>query len=304
MRNLTYSNFCVLILLALIFTSIPVFAQPQDIQSISSEETFLLSEEKKLTHKTIKSFPIGDLFWPLIADPKQSQFFVSLRRYSTPDTNANAAAVGYGETFGVYRRADRENCCGFQINISGALLAQFNLDAPSKDLVNADYIIGFPLTYRKGDTSMRFRIYHQSSHLGDEFLMHNNLQRINLSFESFEYLLSRQWRGCRVYGGGEYLFHREPAELKPQGLHGGLEYYRSACAAFSFPLVAGLDVKSWEENEWSVDTSFMIGTEIGAIGPGRRRLRFMAEWYKGHAPHGQFYRDWISYYGLGIYLGF
>ncbi|TAL24294.1 MAG: DUF1207 domain-containing protein, partial [Nitrospirae bacterium] len=47
-----------------------------------------------------------------------------------------------------------------------------------------------------------------------------------------------------------------------------------------------------------------IGFEMGRPEPGQRRLRFMLEGYKGYAPHGQFYNDRISYYGVGLYLGF
>ena len=248
-------------------------------------------------------FPTGDLFWPLIADPKQPQFSISFRHYKTPQANASTAAVGYGETFGLYRRAYHRLDEAFQISISGALFAQFNLDTPSYDLVNADYIIGFPMTYRRGDTSLRVRLYHQSSHLGDEFLLHFSPQRINLSFESLELLVSRRWEPWRIYMGGEYLISREPGELKRSGLHGGLEYYGSRFLGMG-QWMTGLDVKSWEENDWSMDISFLAGIEFGKAKPGNRRVRIMAEGYKGHAPHGQFYKDRISYYGLGFYLGF
>ncbi len=249
-------------------------------------------------------FPVGDIFLPLLADPKQTQFFISYRYYKTPLVNANAAAVGYGETFGFYRRSRRLPREGLQISISGALFAQFNLDTPSYDLINADYIIGFPITYRNKNLSMRFRIYHQSSHLGDEFLLHNNPQRINLSFESFEGLTSWQWSVWRIYAGAEYFFHREPRDLKPLGIHGGVEYQGAKRILNFGHWLAGIDIKSWEENDWSIDTSLVAGMEFGKPQPGQRRLRIMAEGYKGYAPHGQFYKDRISYYGIGFYLGF
>lgn len=249
-------------------------------------------------------FPVGDLFLPLLADPKQPQFFISYRYYDTPLTNANAAAVGYGETFGFYRRSRALSSEGFQISISGALFAQFNLDTPSYDLVNADYIIGFPVTYRQGRTSMRFRVYHQSSHLGDEFLINNKPQRINLSFESFEWLVSRKWRRWRFYSGGEYFFSREPGELKPLGFHGGVEYQGLRNILHMGRWLGGLDLKSWEENEWSMDSSLVVGIEFDSAQSEQRRFRIMAEAYKGYAPHGQFYKDRISYYGIGMYLGF
>lgn len=249
-------------------------------------------------------FPVGDLFLPLLADPKQPQFFTSYRYYDTPIAGAHAAAVGYGETFGFYRQSGQRPGDGLQVGVAGALFAQFNLDAPSADLINADYTIGVPITWRNGTTSARLRIYHQSSHLGDEFLLRASPERINLSFESVEFLLSEQREVWRVYFGGEYLFHREPADLKPAGLHGGLEFRTTRPVWNAGHWVGGLDVKAWEEHDFSPDSSLKIGLEFGAYQPGQRRVRLMLEGYRGHAPHGQFYADYITYYGIGLYLGF
>lgn len=255
-----------------------------------------------LTPDTVP-FPTGDLFQPLLADPKQPQFFVSVREYDTPSDETTVAAVGYGETFGLYRRAGRHAGDGLQVSISGALFAQFNVDAPSNDLVNADYNIGFPITWRRGPLSARLRLYHQSSHLGDEYLLRAQPERVNLSFESLEFLGSYEWRALRGYLGGETLLHREPDDLDRNALHYGVEL-RPAYTLWGGRPLAGLDVKRWEEHDWSPDYSLKAGLEYGAARPGLRRLRVMAEAYDGHAPHGQFYDDSIDYYGIGIYLGF
>ncbi len=249
-------------------------------------------------------FPVGDLFWPLLADPKQPQFFVSSRYYNTAGENVSTAAVGYGETFGLYRQAGQHPGDGLQLSVAGGLFAQFDLSAPSSDLVNADYMIGFPLTYRHGASAWRLRVYHQSSHLGDEFLLRVHPERVNLSFESVELLYSRQLLPWRLYAGGEYLFHHDPPDLKPAGWHAGVEYHGRAALWREGRLVGGADFKSWQEHDWAVDSSVKFGLEFGAAQPGRRRLRLMAELYEGHAPHGQFYRQEISYVGAGVYLGF
>ena len=256
-----------------------------------------------LTPDTVP-FPVGDLFWTLLADPKQPQFFVSLRHYDSPTDTATVGAVGFGETFGLYRREGKHPGDGLQIGIDGGLFAQFNMDSSSNDLVNADYIIGIPATYRRGPWSSRLRVYHQSSHLGDEFLLNTSPERVNLSFESLEALVSYDWRQLRAYGGGEYLFSREPDDLDPEGLHGGLEFRGTKPWLWGGRLVGGLDLRSWREHDWDVDASLTVGLEFGATQSGRRRLRVMAEAYEGHSPHGQFYEDNIRFLGVGIYFGF
>jgi hypothetical protein len=252
-----------------------------------------------------KVFPVGDLFRPLLADPKQPQFFVSINRFKSSGVRYTVASVGFGETFGMYRFFGSREGDGLQLSVEGAIFAQFNLDTPSYDLINADYTIGIPATYRYGDNSLRFRIYHQSSHLGDEFLQSANPpERVNLSYEAIELIYSREWRGWRVYGGGEYLIHKEPADLKPMSAHWGIEYRGSKPLVWNGRLVGGVDMKSFEEHNWAIDTSVKVGLEFGQPNPGQRRLRLMAEWYKGFDPHGQFYNNKVDYYGLGVSLGF
>jgi hypothetical protein len=252
-----------------------------------------------------ETFPTGNLFRPLLADPKQAQFFASIDRFKSSGKRYTMASVGFGETFGLYRFFGSREGDGLQLSVEGALFAQFNLSTVSYDLINADYNIGIPVTYRYGDNSLRFRIYHQSSHLGDEFLQSlNPPERVNLSYEAIDLIYSREWRGWRVYGGGEYLVHKEPADLKPMSAHWGIEYRGSKPLVWNGRPIAGVDMKSFEEHNWAINTSVKAGLEFGHPNPGQRRLRLMAEWYKGFDPRGQFYNNKVEYYGMGISLGF
>ncbi|MDO8282584.1 MAG: DUF1207 domain-containing protein [Thermodesulfovibrionia bacterium] len=252
-----------------------------------------------------ESYPTGDLFLPLLADPKQLRFFVSIYNFKSPGVRYNMASVGFGETFGMYRLFGSRERDGMQVGVEGALFAQFNMDTPSHDLINTDYTIGIPVTYRHGDNSLRFRIYHQSSHLGDEFLQSvNPPERINLTYEALELIYSREWSGWRVYGGGEYLIHKEPADLKPMSAHWGIEYRGNEPLLWNGRPVGGVDLKSFEDHNWAIDTSVKAGLEFGHPNPGQRRLRLMAEWYKGFNPRGQFYNNKVAYYGMGVSLGF
>jgi hypothetical protein len=247
--------------------------------------------------------PVGDPFLPLIADPKTPQFFASVRHYETPRQETTGAAVGFGEVFGLWRRGGKREGDGLQLSLSAGIFALFDLESESSDLINADYMIGFPLTWRRGDTSARLRLYHQSSHLGDEFLLEAQPERINLSFESLELIFSREWGPVRAYGGGEYLVHRDPSDLDPWGAHGGLEY-RGTERVFGIGRpVAALDLKSWQEHDGAVDWSAVAGFELGRFASSRS-VRVMLEAYHGFSPHGQFYEDEISYFGLGLALGF
>lgn len=98
---------------------------------------------------------------------------------------------------------------GVQLSLSATVFAQFDLGATSYDLLNSDFVIGLPITIRHGAFSMRLRPYHQSSHLGDEYLLRepsNRHDRVNLSFESMEGIVSIDAGPVRVYGG-EWVRH-------------------------------------------------------------------------------------------------
>jgi hypothetical protein len=264
-------------------------------------------EETRVAEKPIngKAFPSGDVFRPLLADPKQPQFFASIDRFKSQGVQWTMAEAGFGETFGMYRWFGSREGDGLQLSVEASLVARFNMNTPSYSLINADYSIGIPLTFRSGNNSIRFRLYHQSSHLGDEYLLSANPpNRINLSFEAIELLYSYEWRGWRGYAGGEYLIDKDPADLKPGSAHWGIEYRGSRPLLWKGRLVGGVDFKSYEEHAWAKDTSVKVGLEFGRPNPGQRRLRLMAEWYRGYDPRGQFYMNRVEYYGLNVSLGF
>lgn len=246
------------------------------------------------------ALPETELFAPLIADPRQARFSMSYQRYKTAPQEFNAAAVALGEYFG-FASGFLGQRGASQIGIQAAVFALFNLDAPSGDLINADYWVGFPLSYRRGPWSYLLRLYHQSSHLGDEFLLGNpGVNRVNLSYEDLEVLVSYEWEYWRLYGGGGYLLRSEP-DLAPAHLHAGIEYLRPR-ALWGLDFVAAADFRAGEELDWRRSRSYQAGLEFKTSGP--RRVRLMLEHYRGHSPNGQFFRDRIRYTGIGLYFGF
>lgn len=133
------------------------------------------------------------------------------------------------------------------------MFSQFDLGADSFDLINTDYIVGFPLTFRHNRHSARLRLYHQSSHLGDEYLINNQPERVNFSFESLELLYSCDLDKWRAYIGGEYAVNINPSELEKKVLRGGLEYHSGTSQKRNGQWIAGLDLSSLEHHDWHVN---------------------------------------------------
>jgi hypothetical protein len=262
------------------------------------------------------TLPRGDVFCPLVADPKGLRSFVSYQRGDSDSFAENIGAVGIGDSFGLFRFGGRSAGEGVQLSLSGSVFAQFDLGTSSFDLINADYLIALPLTVRWSGLSARLRIYHQSSHLGDEFLLRGDVpegelrERENLSFESAEGILSQDLGFLRLYAGGEYLFNREPEELEAMVAHAGAELRPLGMLvrfgnAGGLGLVAAVDVKSSEEQDWEAGVSVRAGFEVGRPRETEvpsRRWSLLFEFYDGPSPYGQFFRDDISYYGVGLHF--
>jgi hypothetical protein len=256
-------------------------------------------------------FPQDQIFCPIVADPKEARSFLSFLRgtfRSLEDPSGEGtliASVGLGDSFGLVRWGGPKSGEGVQLDVVGSIFAQFDLGTPSNDLINADYIIGLPLTFRRNGFSVRAKLYHQSSHLGDEFLLSSeDIVRENLSFESVEVLMSLEAGFLRGYAGAEGIFRREPDTLPSSLFHAGIEL-RSGRAR-KVQLLAAVDIKSTEMHDWSPAVSGRIGLEVGRPGPSGhpgRLIMLLLELYEGPSPYGQFFQDDISYIGAGIHFG-
>ena len=260
-------------------------------------------EAKAPQEFTIGFLPGDHLFKSLIADPRWPHFALAYQRYIDDPNLGNVAAVSFGESFIVYR--DTIGAARWEMGIQAGVFAFFDLDKQSSDLVNADYLGALVLGYRYGRFSALGRLFHQSSHLGDEYLLSNLVQdRVNLSYEAVDLRLSCELFGdaMRLYGGVGNIFEREPTSLKPWSVRSGLEL-RSPWPGGRFRPVAAADIEYREENAWAADVSLRAGFEFQRW-LGSRKLQILAEYFRGHSPNGQFYKENIDYLGLGLHFNF
>ena len=254
--------------------------------------------------------PRGDVFCPLIADPKATRSFASYQRGNETDLATDIVAVGIADQFPFFRAFATRAGDGLQLGLAGAVFAQFDVGTASYDLLNADYLIGLPLTFRAGPLSGRVRLYHQSSHLGDEFLLRPNPpKRENLSFESAEGLLSVDILALRIYGGGESFVRRDPVDLPDHLLHGGAELRPQGSLTFgplvNVRLVAAGDFKVVSDTATRTGVSVRAGFEFGRpneLEVASRRWSLLAEYYDGPSPYGQFHRQQVRLTGIGFHF--
>lgn len=242
------------------------------------------------------------LFEPLHADPRWPHFAAAYHGYHGNDGLENVGAVSFGESFSLYRRPLNEEG-QWELGLQAGVFAIFDLDAPSQDLINADYFVGPVAALRWGDLAALARLYHQSSHLGDEYLLRTGADRENISYEVVDLFVS--WDvvdPVRVYAGGGYVIDSEP-DLRPWLLQAGAEVMGPPLGGGIRP-VAAVDVQSREHHGWDGDVSVRAGVQFEDPAFASLRLQMLLEYYRGRSPNGQFFEEDIEFYGFGLHFYF
>jgi Protein of unknown function (DUF1207) len=276
-----------------------------DVSDRFSLEITVVNQDKLSSQTKVIHYPKSSLFPPLIAATKEPRFFISFVQVKDKSNTADflMGSVGLGQSFGLYRWPGKQAGNGWQLDFFGAGFSQFNMDASSDDLLNTDYLVGFPLTFRYGSLSGRMSLFHQSSHLGDELILGGTgPDRVNLSIEAFDILLAKDIGNWRFYGGGTTILRHNPDDLENKILQAGMDYRSVAPLFFGARVVGGVDAAWIEERNWETGVSIEFGLSFGHPYPYRRGTRLMFKAYKGVSPFGQFYTEDIEYYGLGWHI--
>jgi hypothetical protein len=244
------------------------------------------------------------MFDSLLADPRWPHFSVVHQWYLDESDIGRVGSANFGESFAFVRSPDHD-WGQWEVGLQAGVFSVFDLEADSNDLVNSDFLVGLTATHRVGDFTSMLRVYHQSSHLGDEFLLRNRVDRINLSFEVVDLLVSfdpSEW--FRLYAGGGVIVHRIP--LIDRGIvQTGVEF-RSPFAFFGGTVrpIAASDFQFREESDWKLDASVRAGFQVEHPFLRRTQLQVLGEFYSGRSPNGQFYERRIKNLGIGLHLGF
>jgi hypothetical protein len=250
--------------------------------------------------------PDNRIFDPLLADPRWPHFSVSYGRVIQAGAPRlrDVGMISLGEHVN-FVEVDSGAAGRFGAGLQPAVHGIFDLNAPSKDLVNADYRLGVPIDYRYGRFSAEAAVFHQSSHLGDEFVFRFPQPRINLSYEAVTLKLSQDLGPVRVYAGFGRMVHSVPHNLPPWWAQQGIEFTSLIpCFSDSVAPVFAVHLEEHEKTDWNVDLSLRAGVEFVNPAKSRRRFQILFEYFRGFDPNGQFFIERIETVGLGIHLYF
>lgn len=271
---------------------------PESDLSAAEEAPVSAPDKKDAAQKPDK------LFEPLMADPRWPRFAVSYHFFTDNGELDSLIASAIGGTIPVYE--DTHPVVGrWQAAIQAAAFAINDLDTTSWDLLNSDYRFGLAFLQEKEHVSSIYRIYHFSTHAGDEFILNSGVDREDISYETVDAIFShnlRQW--LRVYGGGAYRFSRNPKDLDPWSFQYGAEIRGSRRYLKLLRPVAGANFYNKEENDWHTELSLRLGAEIEGPETLGHKVQFLLGYYNGPSFYGQFFYQSHEFLDFGIHLYF
>jgi hypothetical protein len=278
-----------LVLLLALLASTPTWASAQSVEALP-----------------VQIFPRVSLFAPLAADLRWPKFTLGYNYYFGDSQLTHAGSAEAGASIAIVQKRNTRRRGAWEIGFQGGIFAVFDLAAPSSDLINADYLGGITFSYELDSLVFFARYRHQSSHLGDEFLLNNDVERINLSFEEISALVSYEplsW--ARVYGGAGVIVRSDPSNLGRWSLQFGSEFRPvTAKTKRRVELLVAVNLQCWQESDWIPDASIVSGLTLDPIGESSYRVDFLLRYYVGRSPNGQFFTERIQTLGPAIQLYF
>ena len=255
------------------------------------------------------------LYPPMIANPRATIYSAA---YHIGDRvmGTKSIAVSLGDNFPIFLWRNVFPWQGdLQIDIQAGIWSVFKMgvhhNREISELMNTDYLVGIPLSYAFDKWAFRFRLYHVSSHLGDEFMKHHpEVIRLNPSMEAIDLFTSYQINmHVRVYGGLGYVFHSDKTYpiIPPLYIEWGGElrvfgkkffYHR----LYGTPFLA-IYIRNWQVNHWNFDSVSMIGYEFSKLQGVGRKMRLFIDYHNGYS-EGQFFKERTSYTSFGLSWGF
>ncbi len=251
------------------------------------------------------------LFQPLIADPRQVINSASLR-FNDDVIGKHVGAASFGGDFIIIRLKDILYWHGdMDLGIQAGIFSVFDLDHIEACMVNTDFFASFLMTYAFDRWSFRFRWWHLSSHLGDEYILSNpDVERCNLSDEGIDFFVSYQFcYAVRVYGGVGYIYSRDrefPEE--PLYIEAGSEIRvfggRDCFNRLHVQPFLAMHFRAWEEHDYDIDQTYALGVEWSKLQGVGQKFRIFFEYHNGFSKEGQFVRERADYLAVKVEYGF
>ena len=220
----------------------------------------------------------------------------SARRGDSEFGREPEAEVGVGENFPVLalRRGDRPVTLGFGTQVYG----RFSLGDRKSALISHDWVVGLNTTAALGAWTLTGEIYHESSHLGDEYSDRFSATRLDWTREVAAAWLTYGPGPVRITGSVSYVLIDE-LDLDRPGAALAADYQGRPFGRFlGGPVrpVGGIFFQGEAATSWRISTSAKLGIAVSRSG-GRREIGLALIAHDGLSTQRQFFRRESRYIG-------
>lgn len=191
----------------------------------------------------------------------------------------------------------------WEMNFGAATFTQFDLirkdnGAFLAGLLNNDYKLTGDLSVKRSSNLFRLRLFHVSSHLGDDYMLRyndtvpndksNNYEQLDLTY--LKLLSSNYWYISIGEVYTKYAF-RDRASVQVGGL---LNFGKPKPIGY----FAGIDIKMFAQNDFSPDVRTALGFNFNRNAESLVRIWF--EYYSGQLPYSTLKYGRVNWFGLGM----
>jgi hypothetical protein len=210
--------------------------------------------------------------------------------FRNPDSyGAGAEAeVSLGTSFPVYLLSGTARNHPVVLGVEAVAFARFGLQVLERELLATDWIFTVPVIWHHHQGWTRFRYYHTSSHMGDEYARRFDDPGIDLSRDAAEiFLFRRPTPVLGVWAGTRFAFNVHPGDDKRWVFRAGGQLQDQTAQEKTFLPFLAWDMEWDQEAAFRPRVEFRMGSWLPVM-EGRRLIRMSFLLLNGPSPLGQF----------------
>jgi hypothetical protein len=256
------------------------------------------------SNKKVGLLSEGFYFDPLIYDPAESltgagTLWLWESNEAVPGIYI-PVNIAFGQSLIRYKV---DSLIGWEFGLQAAAFTQFEIKKVEDGvylggMMNVDYRATGFINYLHHRFSMRFRLFHISSHLADDYIFRNEITTPTpntVNYEQIDFTASFQQGPIRYYAGLGYIF--TPNSIRDRfSSEVGFQFRQIAREDDFIRLIFGLDVKIFEENSYTPGFRGGLGIEMGQS--NKTHLAFLADVYHGHLPYSTLEYRQVTWFGI------
>lgn len=258
--------------------------------------------QSEKTDSAITLLPHNRIFPVIYLDPLECQTSGGSYFLNQEDKNLSLySTVNLGFTKPIISHTGKT--VSWEINFGTAIFTQFDLikredDSYLAGLINNDFKISADYSLKKNNNIFKLRVFHLSSHLGDDYIARNPDSTTNDKSENYEQIDLTYLRinGANYWYAGvgeiytKYVF-RERFSMQA----GGLLNFRKTNPVNFF---TSADIKVLAENDFIPDIRTALGINFSRKSDSLFRL--WLEYYNGMLPYSTIDYGRVNWFGLAL----